>query len=649
MHTRDAVVFSLGASVSAAALLLWLSARRKPAAASEPDRGERQQVVPVRAPAPAPAALPTSSNRHSLKDQDSDSDDNEDDAHASDRSALISPVPLSQLTTVIVFGADGNLASLKLLPTLWKLWRLWLLPRDLIVAGYARPKGAGGTLRSTSDFRKHVVACVRKDERKRALADRRGGENGGEAWRLNDETEEALSQFASLCHFECGQFGEEEGHRRLVGLLEREEKRRLAARESGEEWVRSMRRQASEPPELPSAAGATVRLYYLAVPPFIYPAVCSAIYDLQRERAAHTTGLTRRRGNFGGAHARADAIEERVILEKPFGRDTASCVQLMSELSMLPPEQMYFIDHYLGKELVMNMLVLRFANVCFGAVWNRQHIKSVQVIFKEDFGTEGRGGYFDQYGIIRDVMQNHLLQMLALVAMEQPLSLTAEHIRAEKLKVLQSIRPLDIDDVVVGQYDGYTDELEPDRRSSATETFCAGVLHVHSPRWDGVPFVLKAGKALNECKVELRVQFHSVPGVVSALSECSANELVVRVQPQEDIYWKVRPANRAQPRPSAPARARPTRPLRLCAAQTYRPARRVLPRLAGAEQGPRPQLRRRADADGPSVRRPLRVRPHARGVREAAARGVRGRPLALRLRRRARGLVAHLHAAARAA
>ena len=110
-------------------------------------------------------------------------------------------------------------------------------------------------------------------------------------------------------------------------------------------------------------------------------------------------------------------IEERFVLEKPFGKDTDSCAKMVKELSMLKREQAYFIDHYLGKELVMNLLVLRFANVCFGAIWNRQHIKSVQVIFKEKIGLEGRAGYFDEYGIIRDVMQNHLLQMLALVAM----------------------------------------------------------------------------------------------------------------------------------------------------------------------------------------------------------------------------------------
>jgi len=168
-----------------------------------------------------------------------------------------------------------------------------------------------------------------------------------------------------------------------------------------------------------------------------------------------------------------------------------------------------------------------------------------QVIFKEKIGTEGRGGYFDQYGIIRDVMQNHLLQMLALVAMEQPLSLGAEDIRQEKLKALKACTPLSVDDVVVGQYvassggPGYLDDPSIANRHSTTETFAAAVLHVHNPRWDGVPFVLKAGKALTESKVELRIQFHSVPGVVSALSSCAANELVVRVQPEESIYWKV--------------------------------------------------------------------------------------------------------------
>jgi len=168
----------------------------------------------------------------------------------------------------------------------------------------------------------------------------------------------------------------------------------------------------------------------------------------------------------------------------------------------------------------------------------------VQMICKEKLGVEGRG-YFDHYGIIRDVMQNHLLQMLAMVAMEQPSSLDAESIRAEKLKVLRATKPLAAANLVTGQYSAsgsqpsYRDEPCINDKQSRTETFAAAVLFVHNPRWDGVPFVLKAGKALTDSKVELRVQFHQVPGVLPALADCPSNELVVRVQPEEAIYWKV--------------------------------------------------------------------------------------------------------------
>ena len=183
-------------------------------------------------------------------------------------------------------------------------------------------------------------------------------------------------------------------------------------------------------------------MYYMAVPPFLYASICGCL-------RAYTgpAGMAGRAVDASGVRT-----VERFVLEKPFGRDAESCAQLTRELSMLREDETYRIDHYLGKELVMNLLVLRFANVAFSSIWNRQQIKSVQVIFKEDFGTEGRGGYFDQYGIIRDVMQNHLLQVMALVAMEQPLAFTAEHIMAEKLKVLQACEPITKEDIVVGQY-----------------------------------------------------------------------------------------------------------------------------------------------------------------------------------------------------
>ena len=287
-------------------------------------------------------------------------------------------------------------------------------------------------------------------------------------------------------------------------------------------------------------------MYYMAVPPFLYAGLCSCL----RSRAASAAVSL-------GCESLADCVgvgpapqlrvktSERFVLEKPFGRDTASCAKMVRELSMLSEDEIYRIDHYLGKELVMNLLVLRFANVAFQSIWNRQCIKSVQIIFKEDFGTEGRGGYFDQYGIIRDVMQNHLLQVAALVAMEQPLDFTAESIMAEKLKILKACGPLTMEDLVVGQYvrcgkhPGYLEDTTISNKDSNTETFAAGVLHIHTPRWDGVPFVLKAGKALTDRKAEVRIQFQNVPGAIPDFKDCAANELVVQLQPQQTIYWKV--------------------------------------------------------------------------------------------------------------
>jgi len=143
----------------------------------------------------------------------------------------------------------------------------------------------------------------------------------------------------------------------------------------------------------------------------------------------------------------------RVIVEKPFGNDLESSDKLSEDLAALfSEEQLFRIDHYLGKEMVQNLMVLRFANTIWEPLWNRHHIKNVKITFKEDFGTEGRAGYFDTFGIIRDVMQNHLMQILSLVAMECPVSLASEDVRDEKVRVLRSIAPLTVNDVVLGQY-----------------------------------------------------------------------------------------------------------------------------------------------------------------------------------------------------
>ena len=272
------------------------------------------------------------------------------------------------------------------------------------------------------------------------------------------------------------------------------------------------------------------RIFYLSTPPSIFVPVAQNA----ARKASSTTGYT------------------RVIVEKPFGRDLESSRALGRGLyEALTEEQIYRIDHYLGKELIENLTVLRFSNLVFQPLWNRQFIRNVQIIFSENFGTEGRGGYFDNYGIIRDIMQNHLLQVLALFAMEQPVSLDAEDVRNEKVKLLRSIRPISIDDVVIGQYKGhesggkkypsYLDDATVPK-GSLCPTFAALAVFIDNSRWDGVPFLMKAGKALDRRYAEIRIQFRHVPGNLykaQGSSEKLTNELVIRIQPDEAIYLKI--------------------------------------------------------------------------------------------------------------
>ncbi|XP_050231500.1 glucose-6-phosphate 1-dehydrogenase 6, cytoplasmic [Mercurialis annua] len=269
-----------------------------------------------------------------------------------------------------------------------------------------------------------------------------------------------------------------------------------------------------------SAEGSSRRLFYFALPPSVYPVVCKMIKKCCMNKSD--------RGGW-----------TRIVVEKPFGRDLESAEKLSNQIGELFEEpQIYRIDHYLGKELVQNLLVLRFANRFFLPLWNRDNIDNVQIVFREDFGTEGRGGYFDEYGIIRDIIQNHLLQVLCLVAMEKPVSLKPEHIRDEKVKVLQSVLPIKDEEVLLGQYEGYRDDpTVPD--NSNTPTFATVILHIHNERWEGVPFILKAGKALNSRKAEIRVQFKDVPGDIFKCQKQGRNEFVIRLQPSEAIYMKL--------------------------------------------------------------------------------------------------------------
>ncbi|KAM0039561.1 putative glucose-6-phosphate dehydrogenase (NADP(+)) [Helianthus debilis subsp. tardiflorus] len=265
--------------------------------------------------------------------------------------------------------------------------------------------------------------------------------------------------------------------------------------------------------------GSSRRLFYFALPPSVYPPVCKMIkrFCMNKSEGGWT----------------------RVVVEKPFGKDLESSEALSTQIGDLFNEsQIYRIDHYLGKELVQNLLVLRFANRLFMPLWNHDNISTVQIVFKEDFGTEGRGGYFDEYGIIRDILQNHLLQVLCLVAMERPVSLKPEHIRDEKLKVLQSVIPIKDEEVVLGQYEGYTDDPTVPKDSN-TPTFATVVIRIHNERWEGVPFILKAGKSMKSRKAEIRVQFKDVAGDIFKPKRKGRNEFVIRLQPSEAIYMKL--------------------------------------------------------------------------------------------------------------
>ncbi|CAH0769930.1 unnamed protein product [Bemisia tabaci] len=273
--------------------------------------------------------------------------------------------------------------------------------------------------------------------------------------------------------------------------------------------------------------GAANRLFYLALPPSVFEPVTVHI----RNTCMGTHGWT------------------RVIIEKPFGKDAASSEKLSQHLaSLFPEEQIYRIDHYLGKEMVQNLITLRFGNRIFSPAWCREFIASVQITFKEPFGTQGRGGYFDEFGIIRDIMQNHLLQILSLVAMEKPATIHPDDIRNEKVKVLKCIPELNAENVVLGQYVGdpngegeaklgYLDDPTVPMGSN-TPTYALAVLKINNERWDGVPFILRCGKALNERKAEVRIQYNDVPGDIFE-GKPKRNELVIRVQPGEAVYVKM--------------------------------------------------------------------------------------------------------------
>ena len=316
--------------------------------------------------------------------------------------------------------------------------------------------------------------------------------------------------------------------------------------------------QAAEAGAAPPRCG---RLFYLATPPDVFPLAAAAVASRlspggadasdgdgdmpaasQAAQAAPRRALAPPQPAHAHANVQLPAPWVRLVVEKPFGRDAASAAALEASLrSHFDETQLYRIDHYLGKELVANLTVLRFANPVLGPLFCRERVACVVVTLKEPFSAAGRAGYFDAFGAVRDVVQNHLLQVFALLAMERPVSLAASDVRDEKNKVLRCVAPVAYPhDVVLGQYEGY--ESEPGvRAGSRTPTFAACVLRVRNERWAGVPFILRAGKALDERKTEIRIQFRDAPGDLCGFGAAAAgrNELVIRVQPQEAMYLKL--------------------------------------------------------------------------------------------------------------
>lgn len=399
---------------------------------------------------------------------------------------------MAEPCTMIICGATGDLTDRKLAPALYNTLLGGFLPPEFTVVGFARRE------LSDEDFRDHLLESINTYSRNRPAKDA--------IW----------ESFARGIEYHRGGLDDPAAYVELAKRLDRIDRDR-------------------------GTAGN--RLFYLAVPPNLYPEI---VNQLDRAGLA-APGARRKSGSKRGW--------TRVIIEKPFGWDLASAVTLNHELAeVFDEEQIYRIDHYLGKETVQNMAVFRFGNGLFEPIWNRRYIDSVQITVAETVGIEGRGEFYDQTGALRDIVQNHCLQLMAVFAMDPPVEFRAEDLRDEKLKVLRGVKPMTAAEVaantVRGQYvsgwvegervHSYRDEPEV-RPDSETETFVGLKLAIDSWRWAGVPFYLRTGKALPSRVTEIAVQFKRAPLALFAragVSQVEPNVLAIRVQPDEGILLR---------------------------------------------------------------------------------------------------------------